>query len=108
VNKYFCVAITFWQYIWIDVKDMFTDKEAKNKSFASRVISQVLGILLGLLIGGCVVWLLNYFNIVLAFAKFFIWFVVFAVIVDVIALIIFLYISWRKAVNDCWDKFQAG
>jgi uncharacterized protein YacL len=107
-NKYFCVAITFWQYVWMGVKDVFTDKEAQSKSFQSRMISSVFGVLIGLALGSLMAFAIKFFNIFDIFAKCVVGFFIFVCVVDLICAIIFLFISWRKAVNDCWDKFHAG
>ena len=69
----------------------------------------LIGVLAGLVIGFSLVWLIKVFNInVEAFAKVFLWFIGIAAVIDLLFLIGFLFVSWRKAVRDCWDKFQAG
>lgn len=109
VNKYFCVAITFWQYVKLGFKEFFKDpKPSPKKSFLVNLRDSLIGVLSGMVIGLFILWLFVILNInLIALVKFCMWLIGIAVIIDLLFLIGFLFVSWRKAVRDCWDKFQA-
>jgi len=110
MNKYFCVAITFWQYVKLGFKEFSSDpKPSPKKSFLVNLRDMLISCLFGAAIGLFLVWLVTVFNInMIAFGKFFLWFFGVVAVIDLLFLMGFLFISWRKAVRDCWDKFQAG
>ncbi len=109
MNKYFCVAITFWQYVKIGWKEFHASPTPSvKKSFWVNFRDSLIGSIIGLVIGLGILWILQYLNWLNVFAKVFAWFIGIVLAIEVVALIIFLFVSWRKAVRDCWDKFQAG
>lgn len=104
MNKYFCVAITFWQYVKIGFREFFTDpKPSHKKSFWVNLRDMLISVLIGLAISYFFLWLINVFNINTIVL---LWFFGVAAVFDLLFIIAFLFISWRKAVRDCWDKFQ--
>ena len=107
MNKYLCITMTFWEYVRIGIKDAFAEKEpVVIERWTIKVIKFLIGILIGLLLGSFIIYIIQILNIVDIVGKIFLGFIVFATIIDSVALIIFLVISWRKAVKDCWDKFN--
>ena len=108
MNKHLCVAITFWQYVKIGWKEFHASPTPSvKKSFWVNFRDTLISFIIGSAIGISFLWVLQYLNWLDAIAKFFMWFIGITLAIEVIVLIVFLFVSWHKAVRDCWDKFHA-
>lgn len=67
---------------------------------------EVTNFLVGTVLGFGIIWLSELLGIFEILARCILGFVVFAIVVDLIILFVFLYINWRKSLADCWDKFS--
>jgi predicted membrane protein len=101
--------MTFWQYVKIGLKEFFSTNNNNNlivnKKWTTKVIEFLGGIIIGSLNWVFFIWIFKSLNILDKFVMGIVWMVIIAAIIDLIALFIFLVISWKRSVRDCWDKF---
>ena len=96
-----CETITFFHYIKIGWDEFWSDqRELPREKSTTEVIRSLLFLLSGLLI----IWLFKFFHILLLLEDFILWFLGIGLAISLITFLVFLIISWRKAVRDCWDK----
>ncbi len=116
MNKMYCIAITFWEYIRLGFKEVFSSPESYETVVAKKwvviVFENILNGIKGSLIGLVIVYFMRLFFSDKTITEIMIWIIYFSVVFLVvlvilsIAFFIFLIISWKKSVSDCWDKFQ--
>ena len=97
-----CVIMTFGQYIKIGLKEFFITPQKACMNFGIGVFCA----LVGMIIGYYIIQFAQLLGIAEAIYVASICIVGFAIVVDLLGLLIFLAISWRKAAGDCWDKLD--
>ena len=87
-----CVTITFWEYVKLGLKEPFSNPPKERWQIS------LMKMLIGALVGLFLAWVLLKVNMAFCLG--------FVIVVDVVGTFVFLLVNWRKAVRDCWDKFE--